>query len=94
VEVGVPAHGSSPAAIRTVVLAAGWRTTSLAPGPLPPRQQAQVWSGGRALRWHALVIATDSISGGFWKSVGLGMGITVAAVVVICRGDSSCQLGD
>ena len=29
-----------------------------------------------------------------WKGVGLGMGITVAAVVVICRGDRSCQLGD
>lgn len=42
---------------------AGWRTTPLAPGPLPPRQQAQVWTQGHALRWHALVIATDSISG-------------------------------
>jgi hypothetical protein len=104
---------------------AGWRTAPLAAGPLPPRQQAQVWAEGRALRWHALVVATDSISGvpfthspacdscrvavpreavdsvrlgnptaGFWKSVGLGMGITVAAALVICRFERSCQLGD
>lgn len=77
------------------------------------------------MRWHALVVATDSISGvpftrppacdscrvavpralvdsvrlgnptaGFWKSVGLGMGLTLAAVVAICRGDGSCQMGD
>ena len=104
---------------------AGWRTTPLATGPLPRRQQAQVWTEGRPLRWHALVVAADSISGvpfirppgcdscrvavprgsvdsvrlgnptaGFWKGVGLGMGITLAAVVVICRADGSCQLGD
>jgi hypothetical protein len=42
---------------------AGWRTTPLTPGPLPPRQQAQVWTGGHALRWHGLAVATDSISG-------------------------------
>ena len=104
---------------------AGWHTTPLATGPLPRRQQAQVWTDGRALRWHALVVAADSISGvpftrppacdscrvaasrgsvdsvrlgnpsaGFWKSVGLGMGITVAAALVICRFERSCQLGD
>ena len=104
---------------------AGWRTTPLAAGPLPPRQQAEVWTEGRALRWHALVVATDSISGvpftsspacdscrvalprgsvdsvrlgnptaGFWKSVGLGMGISFAAALVICRFERSCQLGD
>ena len=47
-----------------------------------------------AAGWRELLIATDSINGGFWKSVGLGMGITVAALLVIRRGDSSCQLGD
>jgi hypothetical protein len=104
---------------------AGWRTTQLAAGPLPPRQQAQVWSEGRSLRWHALVIFTDSISGvpfthspqcdscrvavprgsvdsvrlgnptaGFWKSVGLGMGISVVAALVICGFEHTCQLGD
>lgn len=42
---------------------AGWRTTPLATGPFPRRQQAQVWTGGRLLQWHALVVASDSISG-------------------------------
>jgi hypothetical protein len=104
---------------------AGWRTTPLVPGPLPPAQQAQVWTEGRALQWHALVVATDSISGvpftrppecdscrvalsrvaidsvrlgnptaGFWKSVGLGLGLSFAAALVICRFERSCQLGD
>jgi hypothetical protein len=104
---------------------AGWHTTTLATGALPQRQQAQVWTDGRALQWHALVVATDSISGvpfarppacdscrvavprgtvdsvrlgnpaaGFWKSVGLGMGVSVAAALVICRLERSCQLGD
>ena len=104
---------------------AGWRTTPLATGPLPRRQQAQVWTEGRALQWHAIVVATDSISGvpytrppgcdscrvavpresvdsvrlgnptaGLWKSMGLGMGITVAAAVVMCRIERSCQLSD
>lgn len=84
-----------------------------------------MWTDGRVLRWHALVVATDSISGvpftlppacnscrvavprevvdsvrlgnpgaGFWKSVGLGIGISVAAALVICRLERSCQLGD
>jgi hypothetical protein len=104
---------------------AGWRSTTLTSGPLPPRQQAQVWTEGRALRWHAIQVATDSISGvpftrspgcdscrvavprasvdsvrfgnptaGFWKSVGLGMGITAVAALVICRFERSCQLGE
>jgi hypothetical protein len=104
---------------------AGWRTTPLATGPLPRRQQAQVWTDGRAQRWHAVVVGTDSISGvpftrppacdscrvavsrgsvdslrlgnptaGFWKSMGLGMGITFAAALVICRFERTCQLGD
>jgi hypothetical protein len=84
-----------------------------------------VWTEGRALRWHALVVAPDSISGvpftrsptcegcrvavprgsvdsvrlgnptaGFWKSVGLGMGMGVVTALVICRFERSCQLGD
>ena len=104
---------------------AGWRTTPLTPGPLPPRQQAQVWTGWHVLRWQGLVVASDSISGvpftrspacdscrvaiprgsvdsvrlgnptaGFWKSVALGTGITLAAALVICRLEPSCQLGD
>lgn len=104
---------------------AGWRTTPLASGPQPQRQQAQVWTGGRALRWHALVVGDDSISGvpfnrppacdtcrvavqreevdslrlgnptaGFWKSVGLGLGLSMIGALVICRFESSCQLGE
>jgi hypothetical protein len=42
---------------------AGWRTKPLVDGPLPRQQQAQVWTQGRALRWHALVVAADSIRG-------------------------------
>lgn len=43
---------------------AGWRQPGqLAPGPWVPRQQVQVWSGGHVERWHAVVMATDSISG-------------------------------
>ncbi|MEA2723369.1 MAG: hypothetical protein QOH59_1140 [Gemmatimonadales bacterium] len=35
---------------------AGWHTTPLAPRAYPARQQAQVWTEGRVMRWHALVI--------------------------------------
>jgi hypothetical protein len=43
---------------------AGWRRErDLAPGPLPSRQQAQLWHQGRVERWHALVVGPDSISG-------------------------------
>ena len=103
---------------------AGWRTRSLVDGPLPRRQQAQVWTEGRAQRWHALVVGPDSISGvpftqppacdscrvavprdlvdsvrlgnpsaGFWKTMGLVVGIPIVAVVAICRTDT-CQFGD
>ncbi|MEO8090351.1 MAG: hypothetical protein ABI703_08650 [Gemmatimonadales bacterium] len=110
--------------ILTASCGAGWHTTPVAPGSLPARQQAQVWTDGTALRWHALEITGDSISGvpftrppgcdscrvavsreavdsvrlgspttGFLRAVGLGVGITLVAVVVICRADR-CQLGD
>ena len=112
-------------ALRHAGCGAGWRTTPLATGALPQGQQAQVWTAGRALQWHGLVVASDSISGvpftrspacvsgrvvipresvdsvrlgnltaGFWKSVALGTGITLAAALVICRLEPSCQLGD
>lgn len=34
-----------------------------APGPLPARQELEIWSGGRAVTWHGLIITTDSITG-------------------------------
>jgi hypothetical protein len=42
---------------------AGWRTTEAGPGRLPARQQAQVWSGGKARQWHGILVTTDSVSG-------------------------------
>ena len=42
---------------------AGWHRTQLAPGPLPKRQQVQVWHGGSVERWHGVVLSSDSISG-------------------------------
>ena len=44
---------------------AGWhRPPELTPGrPLDPRQQVQVWRQGQVVRWHALAISSDSISG-------------------------------
>jgi hypothetical protein len=43
---------------------AGWRRTGeLQPGPLPPRQQFEVWHNGRAERMHAVLLTADSISG-------------------------------
>jgi hypothetical protein len=104
---------------------AGWQNTALQPGPLPSRQQGQVWVDGRAHRWHSLVVTTDSLAGvpftqpphcdscrvalprssvdslrlgnptaGFWKSVGLGMGVAFVGALVICRLERSCDLGN
>ncbi len=44
---------------------AGWRRVDCdaPPAGLPARQQVQVWSAGRATRWHAVRIASDTISG-------------------------------
>jgi hypothetical protein len=48
----------------TLACSAGWRRQAeLNPGPWKPRQQAQVWTEGRALRWHGVAVETDSISG-------------------------------
>lgn len=104
---------------------AGWRAKPVQPGPLPARQQAQVWRDGRAYRWHSVVVTGDSVTGipftqspqcdtcrvalprasidsmrlgnptaGFWKSVGLGLGVAVVGALVICGFERSCQLGD
>jgi hypothetical protein len=43
---------------------AGWRRTpELGLGPLPRRQQAQIWHDGRSERWHAVDVTADSVSG-------------------------------
>ena len=43
---------------------AGWHRPEPPPsGALPPRQQVQVWQGGRARQWHAVRLGADSISG-------------------------------
>jgi len=42
---------------------AGWRRWELQPGALQPRQQVEVWRGGSPMRWHAVVVTGDSVSG-------------------------------
>jgi hypothetical protein len=107
------------ASVLTQACGAGWhQPAQMAPGPLPARQQVQVWQRGRALQWHAVSVSSDSVTGipfhksadcdscrltmprsqvdslrlgnptaGFWKTVGLVVGIPVLAVVVICSSD-------
>ena len=44
--------------------AAGWRQHELMSlGPLPARQQVQIWAAGRALRLHGVIIGADTVSG-------------------------------
>jgi hypothetical protein len=53
-----------PLVLLSISCGAGWHEpTALAPGPLPSRQQVQVWSDGRAWQWHAVAVSPDSISG-------------------------------
>ena len=55
---------ATAAAILSAACGAGWhRPAQLEPGPLSPRQQVEVWSGGTASRWHAVRIGPDSITG-------------------------------
>ena len=43
---------------------AGWHSVpSLEPGPLRPRQQAQLWQDDKAYQVHGVVVDPDSISG-------------------------------
>ena len=41
---------------------AGWTRVDLV-GPYSTSQQAQVWHGGRAEQWHAVVVRADSVTG-------------------------------
>jgi hypothetical protein len=95
---------------------AGWHQRhDLPPGVLRPRQQVQVWQGGHALRWHAVAMTADSVTGipflkpatcdscrvavprssvdslrfgnpvaGFWKTIGLVVGIPMLLFAIIC----------
>jgi len=104
------------AGFMTQACGAGWhQPEQLTPGPLPARQQVQVWSGGHARQWHAVWVGSDSVTGipfqkpidcgtcrlsmprsqvdslrlgnptaGFWKTMGLVVGLPVLALVVIC----------
>jgi len=48
----------------TQACGAGWhRPAQLTPGPLRPRQQVLVWRHREVVRWHAVVLSQDSISG-------------------------------
>ena len=43
---------------------AGWRRLEPSPcSSLPPRQQVQVWTDGRMLRLHGVVVGADTVSG-------------------------------
>jgi hypothetical protein len=108
--------------LSTAACGAGWHQIPRpAAGEFPLRQQVQVWSADRMLRWHAVVVRHDSISGipfvqrpdcgscrralplgqvdsvrlghpvaGFWKTLGLAVGIPLAVLGVLCGFDVRC----
>jgi hypothetical protein len=48
----------------TFSCSAGWhQPLAVEPGTLPARQQVQVWQHQSVLRWHAVQVRADSISG-------------------------------
>ena len=50
-------------ALLTSACGAGWRSLpTLEPGPLRPRQQAQIWERGTSHRVHGVLIGADSVS--------------------------------
>ena len=66
----MPAPWISRTTLRLLVLlsiggcGAAWRRPVMSPsGPLPPRQQVQVWTGGRMLRLHGVIVGADTVSG-------------------------------
>lgn len=51
-------------AVLNAACGAGWHQQNPAPsGALSPRQQVQVWQMGSAVRWHAVRVSADSVSG-------------------------------
>jgi hypothetical protein len=51
------------AAIGLAGCGAGWHRAELTPGPVPARQQVEVWRSGTVERWHGVVLTEDSVSG-------------------------------
>ncbi|HEX4574435.1 MAG TPA: hypothetical protein VH158_04840 [Gemmatimonadales bacterium] len=50
--------------VLTLACGAGWhQVRGLAPGPLPARQQVEVWRKGSANRWHAVTLTADAVTG-------------------------------
>ena len=50
--------------VLTVSCGAGWHQPGVVgPGTLPTRQQVQVWQHETVLRWHAVQVTADSITG-------------------------------
>ena len=48
----------------TLSCGAGWyQPAVVGPGTLPARQQVQVWQHQTVLRWHAVQVTADSITG-------------------------------
>ena len=110
----------------TIGCGAGWRQpTALSPGPMSSRQQVQVWSSGQAVRWHAVIVTEDSMSGvpftesptcracraaiartavdsvrlgnpvaGFWKTIGLVLGGSIAVMGIWCEAQGGCHVGN
>jgi hypothetical protein len=59
-----PAAQTLVVALAASACSAGWRRPlHFPPEALPPRQQVQVWQRGAAVRWHAVRITNDSVSG-------------------------------
>jgi hypothetical protein len=56
--------GAMVASLMTEGCGAGWHQPhGGAPGALPVRQQVQIWQNGRALRWHAVSVTPDFVTG-------------------------------
>jgi hypothetical protein len=59
------------AAVGLASCGAGWHRAELTPGPLPSRQQVEVWHTGTVERWHGVVLTGDSVSGvPYLRSIG------------------------
>jgi hypothetical protein len=121
-----PVYLLLPLTFLTVGCGAGWhQPAAFSPGPMPDRQQVQVWSSGRMRRWHAVRVTEDSISGvpfaelpncphcrgsiariavdsvrvgnpvaGFWKTIGLALGVSTVLMGIWCEAEGGCHPGN